>query len=998
MSLIVVDNYENMLNLKMLVRVIIIDTDNFNKSKSSIESVRNISNDIPITILTKNNEYNYPNTEVIKTITTDKILSQINKLLLKKSENYFCILYSGDILLDSFNEPLSKIITQNISSIGAIIFDDYLINEKKHDFKPNFSPDLYLEYDYIKNALFINRNSFNSIGGFDVDFPHNYIRDIVFRLFLEDYTIIKEDVTCFNIGHDLNNNFNENKVFLEKQLSNQDIEFDILTTDHSSKPIYNTQNKKASIIIPFKDQTDVTKTCVESILKKTEYTNYEIILINNNSSDEKTFKFTDKIRKNKKVRVYDYLNPFNWSKINNFGAKVASGDVLIFLNNDTEVISEKWLGLLIGDAIQKRVGVVGAKLFYPDNTIQHAGVVIGLNSLAAHLFAGNSENDIPDLYKLYRRNVSSVTGACLAIEKNLFYKINGFNERFEVSFSDVEICLRLLEMGYDNIFNPDATLYHHEMKTRSNKEFREIDRLLGYSAFSFYFKNGDPFFNTNYSLNNANKLTIKKEGEIPGFEKYWANWSKNRNTRINKIHSIINRNNEKHSFQYDFSNDDLITNGILMDNFFKNPTLKLDNALWFIPSLNHITEDILYKLFMLPNFLSENENTNNYFILSNSEIKFTLINYIKNNFPNMNFEMISNTPNIQKMNAAFCYDWKTAYDLLKYNNCNAKFYIINDNYDNSNNQLKNQTYNFDFIGISDSKNFVTNYKKNNLIAESFYPIVNNKHYFFDSNINKINRSVLFHANKLSDDEFEFGIKILKIVKEYFGNGIKIFVEGKEFDSSKYELDNVIDNLGVIKSSNKLSQYYKQSQVVFNLTSSQNIVANIINSMACGCVNITPFNENLPIFLRDSENIIFTEQTITCIAEDIIRILHDVNLRDKLVNMGLTTVKQLNSRNELENITNFIKNPVLLFNEENIYENIAVNNYIPYDFDNNYNEFEAFINELKYENNAYKNNERALKLINKRNENKIIALNKELNQLKRNSRKIKNNSVFKKILK
>lgn len=998
MSLIVVDNYENILNLKKLVRIILIDTGDFNKSKSSIESVRNISCDIPISILTKNNDYNYQNIEVIRTSTIDGTPSQINKLLLEKTEDYFCILYSGDTLLDSFNEPLSKIVEKNTSSIGAIIFDDYSINKKEHNYKPNFSPDLYLEYDYVNNALFFNRTSFNSVGGFDTTFSHNYIRDLVFRLFFEDYAILKEDEICFNIGHDLNNNLNENKIFLEKQLTSQNIEFNISTTNNTLKPEYKTQNKKASIIIPFKDQADVTRTCVESILKKTEYNNYEIILLNNNSSDEKTFKFIDEIVKNKKVTAYDYVKPFNWSKINNFGAKVASGDVLIFLNNDTEVISGKWLSLLIGDVIQKRVGVVGPKLFYPDNTIQHAGVVIGLNSLAAHLFAGNSENDIPDLYKLYRRNVSSVTGACLAIESSLFYQINGFNERFEVSFSDIEICLRLLEMGYDNIFNPYATLYHHEMKTRSNKEFREIDRLLGYSAFSFYFENGDPFFNTNYSLNNANKLTVKKEGETPGFEKYWANWSKNRNTRINKIHSIIDKNNEKPIFNYDFSNDDFITNGILMDKFFKNLTLTLDNVLWFIPPLNHITEDIIYNLFLLPNFLSETEGTINYFLLCESEIKSTLLKYIKNKFPNMKFKIMQNLNNIPKINAAFCYDWKTAYELLKYNNCDAKFYITHYDNDNSNLSLKNQTYHFDFIVISDSQNFVSKYLKYNHIAGCFHHIVNKECYFVDSNINKINRSVLFHANDLSDDEFVFGIEILKIVKDYFGNGIKIFVEGKEFDSSKYNLNDVVVNLGIIDSSNKLSQYYKQSQVVFNLKSSQNIVTNILNSMACGCVNITPFNENLPIFLRDSENIIFTQQTITCISEDIIRILHDVNLRDKLVNMGLTTIKQLNSMNELQNMTNFIKNPQLIFNEENSVGNQNTNNRSTDILDSNYGEFEDIINELKYENNTYKNNERALKLINKRNENKINILNKELNQLKGNSRQIKNRSIFKKILK
>ena len=987
MSLIVVDSYENLVNFKNILRVILIDNNDFESTKHSIDVIKCISNEISISVLSQNNIYdNYSNVNTIQ-VTTENFILKINNLLLENYEKFFCILYSGDILLDSFDNSISNAILDN--DVGAIVFDDYLINEKKHNYKPHFSPDLYLEYDYINNALFFNREAVNSIEGFDITLSHNFIRDAVFRLFFKDFKINKEDKICFELCHVLNDpTSNENKIFLNKQLNSQNAKFDILDTGKTFKPVYDVENKKASIIIPFKDQAEVTRTCVESIIEKTEYENYEIILINNNSSEEETFKFIGEMSQNSKISNYTYSGPFNWSKINNFGASVSSGEVLIFLNNDTEVISENWLTLLIGDAIQKRVGVVGPKLFYPDKTIQHAGVVIGLNSLAAHLFAGNHEDEIPEVYNIYRRNVSSVTGACLAVEKEIFNQVNRFNERFEVSFSDIELCLRLLELGYDNIFNPDAKLFHHEMKTRSNKEFREIDRILGYSAFSYYFKNGDPFFNTNYSLNNSNKLTLKNKDEIPGFKRYWDNWSRNRNNRVNKIHDIIDKKNKFSN--YDFSNDDWIKNGILMDNFFKNSNLTLDNVLWFIPAIDNYDENVLFNLFLLPNFLSENEKTNNIFALEDINNKLLIQSYLQNNFSKLKFKIISDCNNLPNVDVAFCLDWKTAYKLLKYNNCSVKYYLINDDYKDHNILLKNQSYHFDFIGLANSQKSVSDYEKYNKRVSYFDPIINNECYFVDETVNKINRSVLFHAGGLSEVEFEFGIEILKIVKEYFGNGIKIFVEGKEFDSSDYNLNDMVVNLGILESSKKLAQYYNQSQVVLNLKTSENLIYKILNSMACGCVNITPFNDNLPIFLRDNENIIFTFHSLTSISEDVIRLLHDVNLRDKVSNVGLNTIKQLNSKNELQHMVDYIKNPNKTHEDiENNTKVIHLNN-----LETENEQCADMINKLKLENIIHRNKERDFKLINSRNVKKINKLNQELNQLKFN----KNNSIVKKFLK
>ena len=975
MSVIVIDDYENVDLIKNF-RVFIIDDNESSNLQNSINSIEKISKYISITIFTNHNlSIDKGNIEIVKY--DQNFLGDFNKCLLDSSQEFFCILNSGDTIIE---EPIKDAIINNFSNIGAIVFDDNI------DFKPGFSLDLYLEKDYIFNSVLFNRNAVNAIGGFDAEFKNNFIRDVIFRLYYSEFNIIKEDRVAFNINNEIDNNSDEDLKFIKKQLDSRNVKFSISKKNNIIVPEYDALNKKASIIIPFKDQASVTKVCVDSILKKTTYENYEIILINNNSVDEETFKYLSEAEKNPKVKVFNYFQPFNWSKINNFGFTKASGDVLIFLNNDTEVINEDWLKLLVGDAIQDNVGTVGAMLYFPDDSIQHAGVVIGLNSLASHIFSGVDEKDIPDLYKNYRRNVSSVTGACLAIERDLFNEVKGFNEHFEVSFSDVEISLKLLKKGYRNIFNSHAKLYHHEMKTRSKKEFREIDRILGYNTFEFYFDNGDPFFNKNISLNYQDKLVLRGKTETPGFKKYWTRWSGSRNRRVNNVHEAINKTgilSDEHSFQHDFSNDELIRNLVQMDNYFDNPHLELNNLLWFIPSLDSITEDKLFNLLYLPNHLSINEKSNNIFVLPTKGYAAQLTKYIKANFPSLKFEL-SNYEDINKLpkiDAAFCLDWKTSFDLLKYDGCDAKFYLIN-NYGYSYNNSLKQSYNFDFVGISDSSNMISNHYSQNTSSIYFNPIVNKDVYYFDDSVKKINKSIIFYVEDVDSDEFKLGIEVLKVLRAYFRKGIKIFVVGVDFDSSEYGLSDVVTNLGIINSSEKLAGYYRKCLSALILSPTHNIQNHILNFMACGCVTFTNYNRDLSDIFVGNENVVFVEDCFTSISEDIIRVLHDTNFRNKIVKIGQSTINRLDVDGEMDNVVGYIKNSNLTLQD-------TFNS--PLELHRPENSSKLSNKELLIQNNIPKNRERDYKIINQNYINLIQSLTDEVEKLRDENKALSNNS-------
>lgn len=267
---------------------------------------------------------------------------------------------------------------------------------------------------------------------------------------------------------------------------------------------------KISILIPNKDHVEDLRRCIDSIRERSTYENYEIIVIENNSEDNATFDYYKTIEEQEKITVVTYKGEFNYSKINNFGAGYAAGKYLLLLNNDTQVISMNWLESMLMYAQRPDVGAVGAKLYYGDRTIQHAGVVVGLG---AHRTAGHTHykinyDNLGYMGKLcYAQNVSAVTGACLMVKKSIYDELGGLDEAFRIALNDVDFCLRIREKGYLNVFTPFAELYHFESASRGidvvdeakAKRYEEESALFRERWKDFLAK-GDPYYNPNFSL------------------------------------------------------------------------------------------------------------------------------------------------------------------------------------------------------------------------------------------------------------------------------------------------------------------------------------------------------------------------------------------------------------------------------------------------------------------------------------------------------------------
>jgi GT2 family glycosyltransferase len=227
-----------------------------------------------------------------------------------------------------------------------------------------------------------------------------------------------------------------------------------------------------SIIVPTRDQATLLRQCVESVLEKTTYPRFEILVVDNRSADPEALACLAKLAGHPAVRVLRHDRPFNYSTINNFAARLAGGEVLCLLNNDTEVISPDWLEEMVGHLMQEGVGAVGAKLYYPDGHVQHAGVAVGPGGCANHLHVHLARGEPGYCSRaVVAHEGSAVTAACLATWKRLYQRLGGLNEEMlTVAFNDVDYCLRLQEAGYRVIFTPHAELYHHESATRGTDE------------------------------------------------------------------------------------------------------------------------------------------------------------------------------------------------------------------------------------------------------------------------------------------------------------------------------------------------------------------------------------------------------------------------------------------------------------------------------------------------------------------------------------------------
>ena len=373
-------------------------------------------------------------------------------------------------------------------------------------FKTGWNPDLLLSMDYLSPLCVFRRSALPAIEGGEVSHLECAIHRLLLRV-TETARRIEHipDVLCHTrAGSEEHGAIPESTASREEGVSmiadtlrRRDELAGVawiapgryrITFESRGSPLI-------SIVIPTRDRYDLLSRCINSIEQHTSDVRYEIIVVDNGSTEDRTLRFLDSIAC--RHRVLRHPQAFNYSAINNAGVACAAGDYVLFLNNDTEVLEPAWLSSLLAQAQRPGVGAVGAKLLYPDGRIQHAGVVLGVCGIAGHAFRflGRYDASYQGLSDVVR-NCSAVTAACLLMRKELFEEVGGFNTRLRIEYNDVDLCLRLRQRGLRIVYDPQAVLIHHENATRRSGRSPQ-DRLLMEDLWGDLIKQGDPFYNPN---------------------------------------------------------------------------------------------------------------------------------------------------------------------------------------------------------------------------------------------------------------------------------------------------------------------------------------------------------------------------------------------------------------------------------------------------------------------------------------------------------------------
>ena len=443
----------------------------------------------------------------------------LNEALRESSGDFFALLEPGDVLAPFALSAVSEALRAQPEADLLYSDEDRIADDGKRRFdphlKPDWSPDLLRSFNYVAGLAVFRKSLLEAVGGFRDEYEGERHYDLILRASEKARTVSHIHKILYHRGAR-----NQEKPTsgggpppgqraLAEHVRRLGYEADVLAIGEGRYRVryHIEKNPSVSIIIPTKDKATVLKTCVDSVLKHTAYPNYRIFIVDNQSREAETLRYYEDLRRHPRVRVLSFDEPFNFSKLVNFGAAQAGGDVLVLLNNDTEIVAPGWLEAMLEHAQRKDVGAVGCLLRYPDDkTIQHAGVILGLGGICGH---GHhlQPADSPGYFGRIQavQNLSAVTAACLMTRRDEFEAVGGFDARYSRALNDIDFCLRLRERGRLIVYTPHVEVRHHESLSRGS-DFTEEGWPIFKKALDDFeerwgplLRQGDPYYNPGLS-------------------------------------------------------------------------------------------------------------------------------------------------------------------------------------------------------------------------------------------------------------------------------------------------------------------------------------------------------------------------------------------------------------------------------------------------------------------------------------------------------------------
>jgi O-antigen biosynthesis protein len=811
-------------------------------------------------------------------------------------------------------------------------------------FKPDWSPELLISCNYVTHFTVIRKKLIVEANGFKTEMDGAQDWDLFLKISERTNNIFHipkilyhwraSDKSCSL------NTFNKNYAIdaqikaLQSHFKRCQVQASVSSSSSGAIKInWNTMSEiKLSIIIPTKDNVSLLRNCISSLLTKNTYKNFEIIIIDSGSKERETFEYYDEICANEMIKVIKYNQSiFNYSAANNFGAKQATGDAFLFLNNDTEIIEPDSLKEMVGWASIKRIGIVGAKLLKPDGQIQHAGVIIGLGGFAGEIFAGARGGEwTPFGSTEWYRNYSAVTGACMMIRRDVFEEIKGFDEELTLCGNDVELCLRAWKSGYRVVMTPYAKLMHVGGITRGSYITPE-NYFASYKHYKPFLQSGDPYYNPNLSYKESipQIRDSKEESPLRVVEKYLLQIGGGREpdqsctshapglTETSSNHlATVNLVEE-----FDFSDKEFYLSKKLMSQH--KGQIDLETINWFIPDFNNPYWGGIRTILQFADYFKKVKGVSNNFIVCGAASKQKIQSLLDHAFPALSdqkIQILNNTSSVSKIDSAdasIATLWTTAYPLLKFNKTKRKFYFIQD-YEpsfyaaGSTYGQAEETYRFGFYGICNTislKNSYENYYSGK--AEFFTPCVDTKLFYpSDKHTKETNFKVFFYARPGHPrNAFELGITALHKLKNAMGSKVKIVTAGADWKPCNYGLEGIVENLGLLDYQ-ETANLYRQCDLGLIMMFTRHPSYIPFELMASGCLVVSNFNESTTWFLKDKSNCVLTHASASAIGDSMVQILNDHEERIRITTNALRLIKNhySNWEMEMDKIFNYMREP------------------------------------------------------------------------------------------
>ncbi|MBJ6764045.1 glycosyltransferase [Myxococcaceae bacterium JPH2] len=777
-------------------------------------------------------------------------------------------------------------------------------------FKPDWSPDLLRSVNYICHFVVARRSLLESVGGLREGFDGSQDYELLLRL----------SEATRGIGHvpRLLYHWRANPASFSSQSAGlarateagvRALREHLGRTGESaevSSPVP-TQYRvryavrgapKVSIVVPFKDRPDLLDTLVTSLLGLTAYPNYEVLLVSNNSTKLETFALLERLTDPRLVKL-TWDHPFNYPAINNWAAKQATGELLLFLNNDMEVVDPGWLEELVSQAQRPEVGAVGCKLLFPEGTVQHAGCVVGLTGFAGHPFWRLPDAPVatPFGHAQWTRNWLSVTSACVMVRRAVWEELGGFDERFQVCGSDVELGLRLNRRSLRVVYTPHARLIHHESASRRADAIPESDYWWSFVAYRPWLgPRGDPFYNPNLTLRGTDCVLREhdEDGEAFAVRTLGRDVPSAQDPALEE-RARQQRHLVEHLSELDFTPEEARRSrdeapGALASLRARG---RVETATWFVPAFGHVYAGV-QTLFRFADLMHRRHGVRNDFVIYDrpGARPGDFESRVAATFPSVAgaFRVLSGPAELASLPAcdlAVATYWTSAYQVLRHPRASVRAYFVQD-YEpmffaaGTQWALAEQTYLLGFQGL-----FNTPGLRDHVAAQhgmggfAFEPAVEGDVFHARRPARSGPVRVFFYGRPGNErNGFELGLAALARLKRELGSAVDIVTAGAEWNPESYGVRGLVTNLGVLPAE-RTAALYRECDVglCFMFTKHPSYLP--LEMMACGVCVVTNDNPANHWLLRDGDNCLLAAPTASSVLGQLRRAVSDSSLRQRL---------------------------------------------------------------------------------------------------------------------